>query len=487
MIAKCWRHISFRRHPGPNLSGQYASTSNESGRLREVRCDIGRLGPASFSLWLTLFWLYSLVMSSRAHRTPPTNLFRGDLGTELVVLSSSAVRVAQRLDVASEIETADGAVVGRPGDFVINLPSGERYPIPAPVFYGTYQILSQVGTRFVCRRLLHARRAWPIESPFVDFDCGTGRGKVSGERGGWVYQSDEDDYGLINARAKKEGHIVVGSAAALASTNWERRFKIAVWLLSMLSPAMTMVALVAYAAAFKEHHLLARVLLTIEAICLVLGVSSFWWIRKDKWVLKSALIAETTIAREFQSAVEILGRRPSQLFPSMALWRAAQDEQKGQLNLSSGPLANLKDQVGRTYERLQKEIESHHTTEAVATTLSWTSALTILFCIGYAVYVHDFYFELLAIWLPSAVSAVHGSVWRRQLVHRITAGKEFLSELSFVQKQMNALVPEDKLDQSCAKDLEVLTATLRALCQSAGEHTQRRLQFAIAEDPSIPI
>lgn len=245
-------------------------------------------------------------------------------------------------------------------------------------------------------------------------------------------------------------------------------------------------ALVAYASAFLHHELLARVLLTIEAVCLVLGVGSFWWIRKDKWVLKSALLAETTIAKEFQSAVEILGRRPSQLFPSMARWRAAQDEQKNDLNLSSSPLSNRKDQVGKTYERLQKEIEGHHATEAIATTLSWFSAVAILLCIGDAIYAHAFVSELVAIWLPSAVSAVHGAVWRRQLVQRISAGKEFLSELSSVQKQMNAPVPGDKVKEN-EKDTETLIATLRALCQSAGEHTQRRLQFAIAEDPSIPV
>jgi hypothetical protein len=433
------------------------------------------------------FWLYILVMSKCVDRTPPPHLFRGDLGAELIVLSSSAVRVAQRLDSKLEIETADGVVMGWPGDFVIGLPSGERYPISPSIFYGTYQVLSRAGSRFVGRRLFHDRRAWPIESPFAEFDYGPQRGKVSGERGGWVYQSDEDDYGLINVKAKDEGHIVVGTAAALANTNWERRFKIAVWLLSLLSPALTLVALVAFASALKDDHLLSRTLLIVEAIGLVLGVGFFWWIRRDKWVLKSALNSETTIAREFQSAVEILGRRPSQLFPSMALWRAAQDEQKAAPNLSSSSLRNLKEQVGKTYGRLQKEIEDHHAKEAISTTLSWISALTILFCIGYAVYAHALLSELLAIWLPSAVGAVHGSVWRRQLVHRIGAGKEFLSELSFVQRQLNTLVPEDKLDQSNEKHVEILTATLRALCQSAAEHTQRRLQFAIAEDPSIPI
>jgi len=426
-------------------------------------------------------------MSTRVYRTPPTDLYRGDLGEELMVLSSSVIRIAQRLDAESEIETADGVVKGRIGDFVISLPSGERYPIPASVFYGTYQVLSRVGSRFVGRRLLHARRAWPIESAFVDFDYGPGRGKVSGERGGWVYQSDEDDYGLINAKAKGDAHIVVGTVIALARTSWERRFKTAVSLLSLLSPAMTMVALIAYASALKGHLLLSQTLLAIEAICLVLGVGAFWWIRKDKWVLKSGLASETTIAKEFQNAVEILGQKPSQHFPSMSLWRAAQGEQDVELNLSSTLLRCLKEQVGKTFDRLQMEIEDHHSKEAISTTLSWISILTILFCIGYTVYAHALLSELLAIWLPSVVGTIHGAVWRRQLVHRIGAGKEFLSELSFVKKQLNALVPEDRLDESNGKSVEVLCATLRALCRSAGEHTQRRLQFAIAEDPDIPV
>lgn len=289
------------------------------------------------------------------------------------------------------------------------------------------------------------------------------------------------------AKAKGDAHIVVGTAADLAGTSWERRFKIVVWLLSLLSPAMTMVALVAYAFALKGDHLLSQILLTIEAICLVFGVGSFWWIRKDKWVLKSALASETTIAGEFQSAVEILDQKPSQQFPSMTLWRAAQSEQATKLNLSSSALRNLKEQLGKTYDRLRNEIEDHHSKEAISRALSWISALAILSCIGYAVYAHALISELLAIWLPSAVGAVHGSVWRRQLVHRIGAGKEFLSELSFVQKQLNALVPDDKLDESNEKGAEILTATLRALCLSAGEHTQRRLQFAIAEDPNLPI
>jgi len=58
---------------------------------------------------------------------------------------------------------------------------------------------------------------------------------------------------------------------------------------------MTLVALLAFASALKGDHFLSQLLLVIEAICLVLGVGSFWWIRQDKWVLKAALATETTM------------------------------------------------------------------------------------------------------------------------------------------------------------------------------------------------
>src|ERR1700730_18261930 len=87
------------------------------------------------------------VLASEAR--PPRHLFRGELGEELIVLSIPVVRIAERLGWETQIETADGFVTGRAGDFVITAASGERYPILASVFYGTYQILGSVGSRFV--------------------------------------------------------------------------------------------------------------------------------------------------------------------------------------------------------------------------------------------------------------------------------------------------------------------------------------------------
>jgi hypothetical protein len=418
---------------------------------------------------------------------PPAHLFTGKLGEEIMVISVPMLRAAQRLDAASEIETADGTVVGRVGDFVVTQSNGERYPILASVFYGTYQIVGRVGSRFVGRRLLHTRRAWPIQSAHAEFNYGEGRGKVAAPRGGWIYRSDENDYGLINAEAKSIAHIEVGTTRSLRQTNWTRWFQWTVRLTSLLPPVMTMVALVAYTAALREHQVLSQLLLAIEGICVALGAATVWWVRKDRWVLKAAVSAGTNIARDFQSAVELLGQNRSDLFPDMALWRAAQSDQHGPDFFSPQGLRSLKEQVFTTYDCVREEIEGHHSEEKRTMFFSWIAVLVVLGCTACAWWTHAHFFELLAIWLPSAVGAMHASVWRRQIVNRIGAGREFLSELAFVRSQLMSLVPNDRLETKDVHQAETLRATLRVLCRAVGEHTQRKLQFAIAEDPNVAV
>ncbi len=409
-------------------------------------------------------------------------MFRGEHGAEIVILSVSVVRAAERLELTSDIETADGVVKGRRGDFVVTLANGERYPIVASVFYGTYQILGRVGARFVGRRLLHPRRAWPIESAYGELDYGSGRGKVAVARGGWVYRSDEDDYGLINAEAKHLAHIEVGSARSLEKKNWKRRFRWAAGLISALPPAMTLVALVAFRA--HDHHLnLSEALLEVEGVCLVLGLIGVWWIRKDKWVLKAAVAHGTRIALEFQCVVESLGQKPSELFPSMALWRVAQSEESPAAELSAQALRKVKDQVYAIHDEVQEEVERHHRAEKLALIFSWVSVGAVLCCIYYALQ-GSANAELLAIWLPSAVGAVHSWSGRRQISNRIGAGREFLSELAFVKSRLMHLAPDDQTSGSADRDL---IGALRVLCRAAAEHIQRQMQFAIAEDPHTPV
>jgi len=427
-------------------------------------------------------WSYTRRVSDTGRDALPAHIFHGKHGAEIVILSVSVVRVAERLEVASDIETADGVVKGRPGDFVITQANGERYPILASVFYGTYQILGRVGSRFIGRRLLHPRHAWPIESAYGELDYGPGRGKVAVARGGWIYRSDEDDYGLINADAKKLAHIEVGNTWALANKNWKRRFGWAAGLISIMPPMMTLIALLAFRA--HDHHLnLSEAFLEIEGVCLVLGVTGAWWIRKDKWVLKAAVANGTRIASEFQCIVESLGQKASEFFPSMALWRAAQTEDSPGIELSPEALRGVKDQVYAIHEEVQQEVERHRRAEKLALALSWVSVAAVLCCIYYALQGSP-NSELLAIWLPSAVGAVHAWTWRRQISNRIGAGREFLSELAFVKSQLMHLTPDNQISRNTARDV---IGVLRVLCRAAAEHTQRQMQFAIAEGPQIPV
>lgn len=396
------------------------------------------------------------------------------------------VRTAERLDKDLELETADGRVKGRPGDFVLTAANGERYPILERVFYGTYQVLGRVGNRYVCQRLIHARRAWPIQSESAEFDYGPGRGTVVAQRGGWVYQSDDDDYGLINADLKEQAHVVVGKAAELSAKNWLLRFRIAVIAIGLLPPALALLAVLGFAARSINEEVSVS-LLTAEALLLSLGVATVWWVQSRRWALKAAVSSAFTIAREFQIAAAALGERASELFPGMTLWRAAQSDHPGPLNLSAESLRQMKDQVLKTYADVHSENEQNDAMENRATRLNRVFAGLVIASIVAAIWTKLEVFELAAIWLPSIVGAVHTSIARRQIVRRIGAGRQFLSELAFVRTQLFALVPNDSAVPAKQEELDLLGATIKMLCRSTAEHTQQLVEFAISEGPNLPV
>jgi hypothetical protein len=131
-------------------------------------------------------------------------------------------------------------------------------------------------------------------------------------------------------------------------------------------------------------------------------------------------------------------------------------------------------------------METHHRQEKRAIVLSWISVFVVLCCLFHAWWTHSRYSELFAIWLPSMVGVIHTSIWRRQVINRIGASREFLSELAFVQSQLTFLAPNDIVDANDQRSVR-LQATLKVLCLTAAEHTQRQLQFAIGEDPTVPV
>jgi hypothetical protein len=417
---------------------------------------------------------------------PPQDSYTGKLGDQLVVLSLSELRIAEYLDSQTTLPTADGQVVGRPGDFVITA-DHERYPILGSVFYGTYQVVDRVGSYFVGNRLHHVRFAWPALS-HVEFNYGPERGKVSGPKDSWIYQSDEADWGLINADAKGRAHVVVGTVKELEHVNWEGRFRQSALAISALPPVLSLVAVFAVSNFVREmgpdwpHYFLAG-----EAALLVAGVGATWWMRSRRWALKTAVRSGMRIARDFQIAVRLMGHRPSSKFPGMALWRSAQSDEPLPDVISLHDIGLLKAQIYRTYDEVQEEMHRYHITEVAAESLSWIAAAAVLLCIVFSIQAKSEWSELLAIWLPSVVGAVHAYVWRRQFVRRLSAGKQLLTHLGFAKAQILSLISNPKIEGKDSEERGRLLATIRMLCRVTAEHTQWQLRFAIAEDPNLPV
>jgi hypothetical protein len=348
-------------------------------------------------------------------------------------------------------------------------------------------VIGQVGPTLVARRLIHVRRAWPVESAQVEFDYGPTRGTVAGQRGGWVYRSDDDDYGFINVTAKTEAHVVAGRAEEVFGANWPRRLRLAHGILAWLTPLLTVLALVAFAAALSDRPVAAQRLLAAEAVLLASGLALVWYIRRRRWVLRAAVTSGVSVAARLQCAVDLLGQRPSPTFPMMALWRAAQDGATLPVSYSADTIRRVKNEIAAVADALGHQLHQHHRTETRALALSWGAAALVILCLVAAIVTHSTVLEMMAIWLPSVVAAAHAWVTTRQLGPRMIAGREFLSELTFVQRQLTALAPQDSVSPGDRAAAQALGAAARLLCRCAGVYTQRQLLFAIAEEPGVPV
>jgi hypothetical protein len=419
--------------------------------------------------------------------TPPPEQFHGQIGPELIILSVSVHRMVERLYTEMPVETADGLVMGRMGDFVVTTSEGERYPIPPAVFWGTYQIIGSAGNKLICRRLIHARSAWPVVSDSAEFDYGPGRGRVAAPRGAWIYRSDEDDYGLINASAKGRAHVIAGEAAEINGVEWDSRYGRLSLLLSVLPPVLTFLALLAYGATLRHEYALASTLLFSEGLLLLSGIAFSAWASRGRWHLKAAVVSGAEYARMFQILVRMLGQRPSERFPGMALWRAAQEDETNSLAVPPKDWRDLKDRLYDAFDRVQSSVARAHGAERLAQLGTWISVAIILFCVVHAALTHSGLSEFLTIWLPSAIAAFHASIWRHKLDRAVAEGREFLGELEFVRRELLALVPGEVVDLQDQRTADALRATLKVLCRSVAEFTQRRLSVSMGSNPPIPL
>jgi hypothetical protein len=417
---------------------------------------------------------------------PPRSRYRGELGEEIVVLSTTEIRIAHQSLERSTVDTADGPVTARSGDFVVATSVGDRYPIPAPIFLGTYEILRRFGNWFVGRRLVHRRRAWPVISPGAEFDYGPDRGWVSAQKGSWLYQSDDGDYGLINRDASQQSHTVVCSVVELRATDWIQLTKRLTRVLGLLPPLLAGLAAVAFALQ-SSHPRLAFSLLLVEASLLVAGVCVALLARVRRWSLRAAVSSEMAVAHAFQVAAEAIGQPASRAFPTMVLWRAAQTETTGSLALSPERMRAIKDQLSATIDRLSERLKDLHRTERVVDAVSWTAAVGIVVVLFVAGLSHTRELKLIAIWIPAVVGACHAWVWARRIGERTSVDSELVRMLQFVRTRLVALAPTDDVAGGSSEAQGELREVLRLLCRCIAGYCQHELRLSASERATVPV
>lgn len=427
----------------------------------------------------------------------PIGLKSGTTSEPLLVLSKSEVRTADLIEHEVEIETADGTVKGRVGDVAVYHNDGERYPILSSIFFGTYEILAKVGNRFVARRLIHIRRAWPVTSDDARFSYAHDRGEIAVRRGSWIYQSDDEDYGSINPDVKHKSHTEICLEKSLKTRDWKALLKRRLLYLAFLPALLTLLALLGFAASLTDgFQWSTTLLLLLEILLLIGGATLVWEINTQRWVLRAAAQDGLRLAEHFQTAVTLLGHRASSQFPGMAIWRAAQEEISNSglgpaehlKNDTSALIAKLKGQLGKVLAETSSAIHRNHATEKRAARITLAAIATIVFCNAYLILLaHTFAIELLAIWLPSLIACVHSVVNRRYLVIRVSAMSEFHAELKFLQTRIYALSLDDVYPDKNSYKYDELRSALQALCKTIGLFTQLELQSALADSPELPV
>jgi hypothetical protein len=208
----------------------------------------------------------------------PTPAFAGSrLSEPRMLLTIPDVRAARRLVEPARFDTRDGFVEGQAGDFAVTGYGKERYPVRPNVFFGTYRVLTQFGNELVAERLVHIRRAWNVLDVGATMDYGQGRGVVSVERGSWLCQSDDGDYGTIRPDVHHLSHRVVGQEDP-EPCDWKERVDQTEKALTALPPLLSLLALSAFVASASAGApvWLAPLLIALELILKIIGGGLAW-------------------------------------------------------------------------------------------------------------------------------------------------------------------------------------------------------------------
>lgn len=403
------------------------------------------------------------------------------LGPELVVLTTGDIRLAERAQAPGVVETGDGPVRAQAGDFIVAMPSGERYPVHPAVYFGSYELISTVGPWHVGRRLLHPRRAWPVRAAAVEFDYGNGRGVVSAPQGAWVYQSADDDFGVIAEAAQPVSYVVVGTQAELARHHWHERFARLSALLIAVPPVLIGLSLLAL-----MWPALHTPLLLLEALLLLVGAAAAFWSRHRQWALKAAVTVGQTLARDFQVVVRALHLPVSDRFPALALWRAAQEAAQGRDSAKPSDadlLREVKSLIDRTVDRLRTEVQAHKRATRLVKAMPWVLAAVMLVCVPALLLTHHLGLKLFVmIWLPALLGAAQAWHTHGQREQRALAAAELQHVLLFAKRRLVA-----SAQPASPAALEEEAAVLRLLCLCVAQYTQRELAMAAAEEVHVPV
>jgi len=423
----------------------------------------------------------------------PNGLIRGTVAPAILILTSPDIRTAELLTAVQHVETADGSVRADPGNILVAAYDGEHYPIQPSVFFGTYDVIASVGNRFIARRLIHVRRAWSIVSDDASFSYSLGRGTIPAARGNWIYQSDDDDFGIINEKVQSLGHSTVCSARRLFSADWQTLLRRRATYLAMLPAVLSLLALLALASSQNPaFNWAVPPLLSTELILLVGGAATAFQMKSQKWALRAAAQVALCSTRAYQLAVALLGHRPSNDFPGMAIWRAAQmppiQYDQNTIDPDNVFISQLKAQLGKTLHEAKEALARNRTRELVAGGLMLFALLAIICSNIYLIAVHhSLELELFAIWLPALIASAHSIVNRNYLLVTSAFLTEHYGAISFLQSRLYFLTPDDKAPSMGSPMLPEFQATLQALCRAVGTYTQRRLSLAVKESPHPPV
>ena len=142
-------------------------------------------------------------------------------------------------------------------------------------------------------------------------------------------------------------------------------------------------------------------------------------------------------------------------------------------------IKSLRDAITHRLSTLEGEVARSHRREAVSSRVT-----LVAFCLGLAVNLtllvgsHSVAIEMVVIWIPAVVSALHSFDLRRRTAERVTVTQQLIDRLRFALAQLMA----DGGTPGPVRD-----SILRLICLAVAQYTQRELRLLIEAEAPIPV